>query len=228
MTDHPFIPHKHQRFAPGETRQRADAFLELMDRRRSVREFSGEPVPRELIETAIRTASTAPSGAHRQPWQFVVVGDPEIKHQIRLAAEAEERKSYEQRMPEEWLQALAPLGVDWHKPFLEVVPWIVVVFEELFGFYDDGSKRKNYYVRESVGIACGMFITALHQMGLATLTHTPSPMNFLREILGRPKNEKPYILFPVGYPAPDAQVPDLRRKSLEEVSIWDPKPTDNT
>ncbi len=224
MADYPFIPLDHRRLAPEETRRRAGDFFELMDRRRSVRDFSAEPVPRELIETAIRTASTAPSGAHRQPWRFVVVGDREIKQRIRVAAEAEERKSYEQRMPDEWLRALAPLGVDWHKPFLEIVPWIVVVFEELYGFYDDGSKRKNYYVRESVGIACGMFITALHQMGLATLTHTPSPMKFLREILGRPKNEKPYILFPVGYPAPDARVPELSRKSLDDVSIWDPKP----
>ena len=224
MTEYPFIPLEPERFAPEETRRRAGDFFELMDRRRSVRDFSDEPVPRALIETAIRTASTAPSGAHRQPWRFVVVGDPEIKHQIRIAAEAEERKSYEERMPGEWLEALAPLGTDWHKPFLEVAPWIVVVFEELFGFDDDGRKRKNYYVRESVGLACGMFITALHNMGLATLTHTPSPMNFLRDILGRPKNEKPYILFPVGYPAADAQVPDLERKSLEEVAIWDPKP----
>ncbi len=224
MTAYPFVPHDHQRYAPLETRQRADAFFQLMDRRRSVRDFSGEPVPRELIETAIRTASTAPSGAHRQPWQFVVIGDPDIKHKIRIAAEAEERKSYEQRMPDEWLDALAPLGTDHHKPFLEIVPWIVVVFEELFGFDEHGAKRKNYYVRESVGIACGMFIAALHNMGLATLTHTPSPMGFLREILGRPKNERPYILFPVGYPAPDVQVPDLRRKSLKEVSIWDPRP----
>lgn len=205
-------------------RRRADAFYELLDRRRSVRFFAPDPVPRELIEIAIRTASTAPSGAHRQPWRFVVVGDPEIKRKIRVAAEAEEKKSYEERMPEEWLEALAPLGVDWRKPFLEIVPWIVVVFEELYGIDERGAKRKNYYVRESVGIACGMFIAALHNMGLATLTHTPSPMGFLREILGRPRNEKPYILFPVGYPAADATVPDLRRKELDEVAIWDPKP----
>lgn len=224
MTDYPFIPLDPEIVPSEEMRRRAESFFELMDRRRSVRDFSNEPVPRELIETAIRSASTAPSGAHRQPWQFVVIGDPAIKHQIRVAAEAEERKTYEQRMPEEWRRALAPLGVDWHKPFLEIVPWIVVVFEELFGFDEEGQKRKNYYVGESVGIACGLFIAALHNMGLATLTHTPSPMGFLRDILGRPKNEKPYILFPVGYPAPDAQVPDLRRKSLAEVSIWDPKP----
>jgi nitroreductase len=195
-----------------------------MDRRRSVRDFSSDPVPRELVETAIRTASTAPSGAHRQPWRFVVVGDPEIKHKIRVAAETEEKKSYESRMPDEWLEALEPLGTTWEKPFLETVPWIVVVFEELFGFYEDGTKRKNYYVRESVGIACGLFIASLPSMGLATLTHTPRPMGFLREILGRPQNEKPYILFPVGYPAADARVPDITRKALEEVAIWNPRP----
>ncbi len=224
MTEYPFIPHHIERFEAEEMRRRSDSFFELMDRRRSVRDFTDQPVPRELIESAIRTASTAPSGAHRQPWRFVVIGDPEIKREIRIAAEAEERKSYEERMPDEWLQALAPLGVDWHKPFLEVVPWIVVVFEQLFGLDEAGNKTKNYYVRESVGIACGMFITALHQVGLATLTHTPSPMRFLSQILGRPKNEKPYILFPIGYPAPDAKVPDLRRKTLEEVAIWDPRP----
>ncbi|MEM7583793.1 MAG: nitroreductase family protein [Acidobacteriota bacterium] len=224
MTDHPFVTLDSEQVEPEESRRRARAFYELMEARRSVRHFSDRPVPRELIENAIRTASTAPSGAHRQPWRFVVIGDPQIKHQIRVAAEAEERKSYEERMPDEWLQALAPLGVDWRKPFLEVVPWIVVVFQELFGYYDDGSKRKNYYVGESVGIACGLFIASLHQMGLATLTHTPSPMGFLRDILGRPKNEKPYILFPVGYPAPGAEVPDLRRKSLDEVALWDPRP----
>ena len=224
MTDYPFIPLDPEILPPEEMRRRAEAFYRQMERRRSVREFSPDPVPRELIEIAIRTASTAPSGAHRQPWRFVAIGDPEIKREIRIAAEAEERKSYEERMPDEWLRALAPLGVDWHKPFLEIVPWIVVVFEELFGFDEAGDKRKNYYVRESVGIACGLFIAALHNMGLATLTHTPSPMKFLSEILGRPKNEKPYILFPVGYPAPDAEVPDLRRKTLDEVSIWDPLP----
>ncbi len=224
MIEHPFIPYRSARLSPAQMRRRADSFYELMDRRRSVRFFVDDPVPRERSETAVRTASTAPAGAHRQPWRFVVVGDAEIKREIRIAAEIEERKSYDGRMPPAWLEALAPLGTDWHKPFLETVPWIVVVFEELFGFDEDGNKRKNYYVRESVGIACGMFIAALHNMGLVTLTHTPSPMAFLRDILGRPKNEKPYILFPVGYPAADCEVPDLRRKSLEEVAIWDPKP----
>ncbi len=221
---YPFIPHHFERRSPEEMERRSADFFELMDSRRSIREFSDEPVPRQLIETAIRTASTAPSGAHRQPWRFVVIGDPEIKRRIRVAAEAEEKKSYEQRMPDEWLEALAPLGTDWRKPFLEVAPWIVVAFEELHGFDEDGNKRKNYYVRESTGLACGLFIAALHNMGLATLTHTPSPMGFLRELLGRPKNERPMILFPVGYPAEKVEVPDLRRKSLEEVSLWDPKP----
>jgi nitroreductase len=224
VTQTPFIPLKFERLSPEESARRAAEFYALMDRRRSVRDFSSEPVPRELVETAIRTASTAPSGAHRQPWRFVVVGDPEIKRRIRIAAEAEEKKSYEERMPDEWLEALKPLGTTWQKPFLETVPWIVVAFEELYGVDASGAKSKNYYVRESVGLACGLFIASLHTMGLVTLTHTPSPMGFLREILGRPKNERPYILFPVGYPAEGAEVPDLRRKSLEEVAIFDPVP----
>jgi len=224
MSQYPFIPYHFDRLEPAEMCRRAEDFYHRMDRRRSIRDFSPDPVPRELIELAIRTASTAPSGAHRQPWRFVVVGEPEIKRRIRIAAEAEERKSYEERMPDEWLEAIAPLGTDWRKPFLEVVPWIVVVFEELFGYDEAGQKRKNYYVRESVGIACGMFITALHNMGLATLTHTPSPMRFLGELLGRPANEKPYILFPIGYPAEKVEVPDIQRKTLDEVTIWNPKP----
>lgn len=205
--------------------RRGEEFHDLLDGRRSVRDFSPDPVPREMIEIAVRTASTAPSGAHRQPWRFVAVNDKAIQRQIRIAAEAEEKKSYEGRMSDEWIEALRPLGTDWRKPFLETVPWIVVVFEELYAVEPDGSKRKNYYVKESVGLACGMFIAALHNMGLATLTHTPSPMAFLRDILGRPKNEKPFILFPVGYPAADAVVPDLRRKSLDEVTLWNPRPT---
>jgi nitroreductase len=216
-----FIPYHHPRLSEPEMLRRARDFYTVMNQRRSVRHFAADPVPRELIELAIATASTAPSGAHRQPWRFVAVSDPAIKRQIRIAAEAEERESYEGgRMPPEWLEALAPLGTDWHKPFLETVPWIVVVFEEVFGLTPDGKQRKNYYVKESVGIACGLFITALHQMGLATLTHTPSPMGFLSQILARPENERPYILFPIGYPADDCEVPDLRRKSLEEVAVW--------
>lgn len=194
-----------------------------MEARRSVRHFAPDPVPREAIELALRTASTAPSGAHRQPWRFVVVDAPAVKREIREAAEKEEYESYVGgRMPPEWLLALEPLGTDWHKPFLESAPWLVVVFAELYGVEPDGSKRKNYYVKESVGIACGLFVAAIHWMGLATLTHTPSPMRFLNQILGRPENEKPFILFPVGYPAEGCEVPDLTRKGLDEVAFWNP------
>ena len=219
-----FVPYRRPRLPEAEMRQRARAFYELMDARRSVRDFAPDPVPRELIEIAIRTASTAPSGAHRQPWRFVAVDDPAIKRRIRAAAEEEERTNYEGgRFPAEWLEALAPLGTTWEKPHLEEAPWLVVVFEEFYGVTPDGGKRKNYYVKESVGIACGLFVAALHQMGLATLTHTPSPMRFLGEILGRPPNEKAYVLFPVGYPADEATVPDLRRKALSEVAVWNPR-----
>jgi nitroreductase len=210
-------------------RVRARQFFEEMNGRRSVRDFSADPVPRECIELAIRAAGTAPSGAHRQPWRFVAVDDAETKRRIRVAAEHEERVSYEGgRMPPEWLEALAPLGTTWRKPYLEVVPWLVVVFEEVHGLTDDGGPRKNYYVKESVGIACGLFIAALHRMGLATLTHTPSPMGFLRELLGRPRNERPFILFPVGFPASDATVPDLTRKSIDEIAIWNPTPSEDS
>lgn len=211
-----FIPLQFERFPPDAMVARARDFYETMNRRRSVRDFSADVPPRECIEYAIRAAGTAPSGAHRQPWTFVVVDDPGLKRRIRIAAEEEERESYHNRFPPEWLEALAPLGTDEHKPFLETVPYIVVVFKESFGRGETGSKVTNYYVNESVGIACGLFITALHLMGLATLTHTPNPMGFLSELLHRPPNEKPYILFPVGYPAEDARVPDLRRKAYAE------------
>ncbi len=199
--------------------QAAAVFAE-MDRRRSIREFSDRPIPREVIEYAIRTASTGPSGAHRQPWTFVLVGDAGVKRRIRIAAEQEEYENYEGgRIPPSWRQAIAPLGTDWHKPFLEMVPWIVVVFEQRHGVEPDGSRRQHYYVKESVGIACGLFVTTLHRLGLATLTHTPSPMAFLTKLLGRPENERPFILFPVGYPAEGCQVPDLTRKGLDEVMV---------
>ena len=216
------MPYDLERLAPERMFERGRSFYESMDSRRSVRDFSADPVPRELIELAVRTASTAPSGAHQQPWTFVLVGDPELKREIRVAAEREERTSYEGRMSEEWLEALRPLGTDWRKPFLETVPWIVVVFEQLWGEREDGARRKHYYVRESVGIACGIFIAALHTMGLATLTHTPSPMGFLSEILDRPRNEKPFILFPIGYPSAGATVPNLTRKPLEDILIERP------
>ncbi len=220
MKQYPFVPYGWKRYSSAQMVERAKQFLQTMETRRSVREFSSEPVPRGLIEVAIETASTAPSGANRQPWKFVAVGNLEIRRRIRVAAEAEEKVSYEQRMPAEWLEVLAPLGTDWQKPFLETAPWLVVVFADAYGVLADGSKQKNYYVQESVGIACGLFIAALHQMGLATLTHTPSPMGFLSEILKRPKNERPYILFPVGYPAESAKVPVIKKKSLEQVAVW--------
>ena len=216
----PRIPYAVEPLSPEASQTRAEAFFAEMDARRSVRDFSGRPVPRRLVELAIQTASTAPSGAHMQPWTFVAVSDPALKRQIREAAEAEERASYGGRMSQEWLDALAPIGTDWQKPFLETAPWIVVLFAQRTGQHADGAKRKHYYVQESCGIAAGLFIAALHRMGLATLTHTPSPMRFLSDLLGRPKNEAPYILFPVGYPADDATVPDLDRKPLADVSDW--------
>lgn len=198
----------------------ARAVFNEMDQRRSVREFSDRAVPRELVLTAIRCASTAPSGAHMQPWTFVLVGDPEVKRQIRLAAETEERKNYQGgRLPSHWREDLAPLGTDWQKPFLETVPWIVVVFEQRYGTRPDGARQHHYYVKESVGIACGMFIDALHRMGLSTLTHTPSPMAFLRTLLDRPQSERPFILFPIGYAAQDCRVPDLERKGLHNIMV---------
>lgn len=214
------IPYRPDRLDPEEQVSRASDFYQEMEARRSVRSFSDEPVPRSLVEMAIQTASTAPSGAHRQPWTFVLVGDPDIKRQIRLAAEEEERINYEGgRIPEHWREALEPLGTDWHKPYLETAPWIVVLFEQRYGLRPDGEKVHHFYVKESCGIAAGLFVAALHHMGLATLTHTPSPMAFLSEVLDRPDNERPFCLFPIGYPTADCVVPDLRRKSLNEVMV---------
>jgi nitroreductase len=217
---HDFIPLDFEERPLDQMQRRADAFYDELRTRRSVRAFSDRPVPRRLIEVAIRTAGTAPSGAHRQPWRFVAVDDLVLKREIREAAEAEEYESYHGRMSDEWLEALAPLGTDWQKPFLETAPWLVVCFAESYGLDEEGEKIKNYYVQESCGIACGLFIAALHHTGLATLTHTPSPMRFLNEILDRPTNERPYILFPVGYPAEDATVPDLTRKPLADIVQW--------
>jgi iodotyrosine deiodinase len=201
--------------------RRSLAFLDAMRRRRTVREFSSTPVPFELIESAIRVAATAPSGANQQPWKFVVVSSPEVKTKIRKAAEAEEKEFYEHRAPNEWLQALAPLGTDWRKPFLEIAPHLIVVFRVDYGLSADDNgqpvKNKHYYVTESVGIACGMLLSALHLSGLATLTHTPSPMGFLCKILNRPPNEKPFLLVPVGFPADGATVPRIHKKPLSEV-----------
>lgn len=194
---------------------------ELLDRfrqRRSVRSFSPEPVPLELIENAIRFAGTAPSGANQQPWRFVVVRDPELKRQIREAAETEERENYEHRFPEEWLRALEPFGTDWHKEYLEIAPYLIVIFRIDYGL-ENGRRIKHYYVQESVGIATGFLIAALHEAGLATLVHTPNPMGFLTRILDRPVNERPFLVLPAGYPAPDATVPAIRKKPIEEILI---------
>lgn len=189
-----------------------------MNQRRTVREFDSRSIPLDVMENIIRTAGTAPSGAHKQPWTFCLISDPEMKKQIRIAAEEEEKISYTSRMPESWKDDLAPLGTDWEKPFLEIAPYLIVVFKQSYGM-QDGEKVQHYYVNESVGIACGFLIAAIHQAGLVTVTHTPSPMNFLSDILQRPKHEKPFLLLPVGYPAKEAYVPDIERKQLEEILI---------
>ena len=197
---------------------KARSFYEFMDTRRSVRDFKADPIPRQVIEDIIKTASTSPSGAHKQPWTFCAIADPEIKKQIRLAAEKEERESYENRMSERWLKDLKPMGTDMHKPFLETVPWIIVAFKKAYELDDEGNKHNNYYVNESVGLACGMLITAIHNAGLVTLTHTPSPMDFLQKILKRPANERAFLLLPVGKPADPCYVPGIKRRPLKEVS----------
>ncbi len=217
MSEYRPIPLQFERQEQELMHLRADELLQQLSSRRSVRSFSSDPVAEELIDRAIEIASTAPSGAHRQPWHFVVVDDPQLKKQIRDAAEKEEQRSYESRMPEEWLDALRPLGTDAVKPFLIDAPYLVILFAETHQVAADGTRSRNYYVSESVGIAAGMFIAALHLVGLATLTHTPSPMGFLRAILQRPANERPYLIFPIGYPAADCQVPDLHRKALDQV-----------
>jgi len=214
-----FIPLQHTPFSPDEQVKRAREFYDQCQKRRTVREFSDTPVPHELLELLVKTAGTAPSGANRQPWQFVVVTDPAVKKQIRAAAEQEERESYENRMPQEWLNDLAALGTDWHKEFLEIAPALIVVFA--VNYEPEGERvHKNYYVKESVGIAVGFLLAAIHHAGLVSLTHTPSPMNFLQKILNRPENEKPYLLIPVGYPNQGATVPDIHRKSLDEIAAW--------
>ena len=211
-----YIPLDFLAVSEDEQTARADVFFELLNRRRTVREYSDARVPFALIEKAIATAGSAPSGANMQPWRFVVVRDTEIKRKIREAAEKEETTGYHGRMSEKWLRRLAELGTDEHKPFLEVAPYLIVVFR-INSITEDGETEPTYYSQESVGIAVGILIAALHNMGLATLTHTPSPMRFLQEILGRPKNEVPFVLIPVGYPASDTKVPDIKRKPLNEI-----------
>ncbi len=213
------VPLSHVRPNRDEALAASSGFLELMQERRSVRHFSSEPVAWELIENAIRTAGTAPSGAHQQPWTFVVVSDPAVKAEIRAAAEAEEERLYKERASQEYLEAIEPIGTDWIKPHITDAPYLIVVFEQAYGVEPDGSKRKHYYVRESVGIATGLLLASLHAAGLATLTHSPSPMGFLTGILERPANERPFILIPVGYPADAAEVPDLERKPLDDIML---------
>jgi iodotyrosine deiodinase len=222
MSDQPrFVPlDQFREYSAAEMETRAAAFYADLRRRRTVRDFSSRPVPREIIEHCLLAAGTAPNGANLQPWHFVVVSDAAVRRQIRLAAEEEEREFYHRRAPQEWLDALAPLGTDEHKPFLETAPYLIAIFGQSYSLLPDGRKVKNYYVQESVGIATGILITALHHAGLATLTHTPSPMSFLNEILQRPANERPFLLLVVGYPAEDAQVPVISKKSLEEIATF--------
>jgi nitroreductase len=221
MSNYPMIPLQGYREYPiEEMRERLKDFYTDVNRRRTVRKFSDRPVPRDIIEMALKAASTAPSGANLQPWHFVVISGAETKRKIRIAAEVEEREFYEHRASPEWLAALKPLGTDSNKPFLEAAPYLIAVFLQKFGELSDGRKVKHYYPVESTGLATGILITALHHAGLATLTHTPSPMKFLNEILGRPKSERPFLLLVTGYPADDAEVPDISRKSLDEFTSF--------
>jgi len=215
-----FVPYNYKSYPIGEMQKRSQTFLKNIQKRRTIRDFSDEPVPEEIISNCLRSAGTAPSGANRQPWHFSVVSDMEIKKQIREAAEEEEKKFYSGRAPDEWLEALEPLGTDENKPFLEIAPYLIVIFSEAYGLDDKGNKIKNYYVSESVGIATGMLITALHNAGLATLTHTPSPMNFLRKILGRGDNERAFLILVTGFPSENAKVPNIKKKNLEEYTSF--------
>jgi nitroreductase len=213
---YPHIPFSRPVLSDDELRLRSKSFYELMNERRSIRDFSNKGIPDEVIDTILLTASTAPSGAHKQPWSFCVIRDPEIKRQIREAAEKEEYESYNSRMPQDWLDDLAPLGTDWQKPFLETAPVLIVVFKRSYEVVNE-RKKNNYYVTESVGLACGFLLAAIHNAGLSSLTHTPSPMNFLSQILKRPENEKPFLLIPIGYPAEGCTVPKLTRKPLSDI-----------
>jgi iodotyrosine deiodinase len=217
---YPYIAHQGNALNNEEMIQTILDFYKKMDTRRTVRHFSDKPIDKLIIENILKTASTAPSGAHKQPWTFCVVSNPDLKKQIRDAAEEEEKLSYTSRMSEAWKRDLAPLGTNWEKPFLEVVPYIIVVFKRSYEFGADGSKHQNYYVTESCGLACGFLLAAIHQAGLGSLTHTPSPMNFLTKILNRPENEKPFLLIPVGHIATDCWVPHIERKKMNQISVW--------
>ncbi|MCB0400816.1 MAG: nitroreductase family protein [Flavobacteriales bacterium] len=216
--EHKFIPYQQKELTADEQLKASADFYEQMDQRRSVREFSDKPVDIRVIENIIKTASTAPSGAHKQPWTFCVVSSKELKAKIRAAAEEEEKVNYSGRMSERWLEDLEPFGTNWEKPFIDIAPYIIIVFKRAYELID-GEKRNNYYVGESVGIACGMLIAAIHNAGLCTLTHTPSPMNFLAKVLNRPDNERAFLLMPVGYPETNTQVPDIKRKELDEIMV---------
>ena len=221
MSKYNFIPlNDFNEYSPEEMIKRSESFYNQIKQRRTVRDFSDKTVSKEVIENCIRTAGTAPSGANLQPWHFVVVSDPKIKKRIRLAAEKEEKEFYTNRAPKEWLDALAPLGTNEQKPFLEKAPHLIASFAKSYDVLPDGRKVKQYYSQESTGIACGILITAIHNAGLVSLTHTPSPMNFLNEIFGRPNNERPFLLLVVGYPAKDAKVPDIQKKKLEEIASF--------
>jgi len=215
---YPFVKFTQETYAEEEMLFRSKVFYEWVNKRRTVRDFSDKPIPKEVIENIILSASSAPSGAHKQPWTFCIVSDPSIKSEIRRAAEKEEYESYTNRMSEDWLNDVRALQTDWQKPFLEVAPYLIIVFKKAYDLLPDGSKKKNYYVNESVGLACGVLLTAIHHAGLVALTHTPSPMNFLSTILKRPENERPFLLIPVGYPHPETYVPQLTRKNLEQVA----------
>lgn len=218
-TPYNFIPYKRELYAENEMIERAKEFYKWADKRRTVRDFSEKEIPMEIIDTIILTANTAPSGANKQPWTFCIVTDPIIKKEIRIEAEKEEKLSYDSRMSEEWLEDLEPLGTDWQKPFLETAPALIIIFKRSFEIMQNGKKRQNYYVQESVGLACGFLLMAIHNAGLVALTHTPSPMNFLAKILKRPENEKPFLLIPIGYPTANVTVPDIQRKKLNDIKV---------
>lgn len=216
---YPYVPYTKESYPQPEMIERSKTFYKWMDQRRTVRDFSSQPIAKEVLENLVLTASTAPSGAHKQPWTFCVVTNPDLKKQIRLAAEKEEYESYHGRMTDEWLDDLAPLGTNWEKPFLETAPALIIVFKRVYEIEND-QKKNNYYVTESVGLAAGFLLTAIHHAGLVALTHTPSPMNFLCKLLARPENERPFLLIPVGYLANNTQVPDLKRKTLEQMHVF--------
>ena len=217
---HPYIKYVRDTYSNEISTRRSAEFYHWYDSRRSVRDFSAKPIPRELIDNLVMSAGSAPSGANKQPWTFCIVSNPDIKQQIRIAAEKEEKESYEHRMGAQWLKDLQPLGTDWEKPFLEIAPYLIIVFKKVYDVGIEGEKLNNYYVNESVGLACGFLLTAIHNAGLVALTHTPSPMNFLTKILGRPENERPFLLIPVGYPTDETYVPDIKRKTLEEIAVF--------